>query len=264
MKAIILSIAALLCVGVSSAASETPRYKPSFNCETATHSDERTICADAELSRLDNIAAASYNDVRRRHGDQFAKSINAPLFQARQACATDVDCIKAQQNVQIKIFFALDQSRVYVSPDGKSRALVYPVDLDVHSGESRIILSTSDGELLNTEDHSSPSGGHGHGILNAEWSPDSQFFAYIMESSGGHAPWHTPMRIYSREKNIFISFEEMIGNNAATTGGEFKFTGPHTISAVKYGYEKRGYKEEDVPVTVDLEEAIKKLTPSFN
>ena len=258
MRAKLLGIIALLCVGVSPAASQAPSFKPSFNCKTATQADERTICANSELSRLDNVAAAMYNDVRRRYGDQFAKSINTPLFQARRACATDVDCIKAQQNAQIKIFVALGQSRVYISPDEKLHALVYPVDLDVHQWENRVVVSTSDGKLLTTKDHSSEGGGHGNYVETAKWSPDSQFFVYTMSSSGGHHPWYFPMEVYSRQKNIFASDDVVIGDKPVLSK-DFKFTGPHTVLVT---ISATAGLDKEVPTAVDLEEAIKKIAPS--
>jgi uncharacterized protein len=70
---------------------------PTFDCTRATQPDERTICSNAELSQLDQIVVAGYDHVRATYGDQYAKSINAPLFQARQACQGDAACIKERQ-----------------------------------------------------------------------------------------------------------------------------------------------------------------------
>jgi uncharacterized protein len=110
-----MSIKAALCVlpyllaGCASAfALDFPStVAPSFNCAQATYPDERTIYSSTELSQLDNIVAAVYSYVRQRYGDQFSRSINAPLFQARQACAADAACIKLRQIAQIKTFQSL-------------------------------------------------------------------------------------------------------------------------------------------------------------
>ena len=105
MRKFQLSTAALVLASVSALpASANP---PSFNCAKATYPDERAICSSAELSQLDNVVVAGYEYVRTKYGDQYAKSINAPLFQARRACAADVACIKEQQLAAIKKFESL-------------------------------------------------------------------------------------------------------------------------------------------------------------
>ncbi len=52
---------------------------PSFDCSKARMPDERAICSDAELSKLDNLVAGGYNYLRSRYGVQFAESIGAPI-----------------------------------------------------------------------------------------------------------------------------------------------------------------------------------------
>jgi len=87
--------------------SPTSAATPSFNCANATYPDERAICSSTELSQLDTVLVAGYEYVRSRYGDQYAKSINAPLFQARRACGSDVACIKERQLTAIKTFEGL-------------------------------------------------------------------------------------------------------------------------------------------------------------
>ena len=151
--------------------------------------------------------------------------------------------------------------QIYPSPDAALRALVLPVDVDLHATpdmESRIVIRTREGKLLTSKDYSSPRGANGYYVFAAKWSPDSQFFVYSMSSSGGHSPWSFPMWVYSRQKNLIADFSAMIGNNP-TVSGDFKFTGPHTISATTW--EKAG-SDNKLPVSVDLEDAIKKIAPS--
>jgi hypothetical protein len=153
--------------------------------------------------------------------------------------------------------------QVYASPDAALRALVLPVDVDLNvtpDMESRIVIRTSEGKLLISKDYSSPRGANGYYVFRAEWSPDSQFFVYSMSSSGGHSPWSFPMWVYSRQKNLIVDFSAMIGNNP-TVSGDFKFIGPHTVSATTW--EKAG-SDIKLPITVDLEDAIKKIAPSSN
>jgi hypothetical protein len=150
---------------------------------------------------------------------------------------------------------------VYPSPDAALRALVLPVDVDLYATpdmESRIVVRTRVGKLLTSKDYSSPRGANGYYVFAAKWSPDSQFFVYSMSSSGGHSPWSFPMRVYSRQKNLITDFSAMIGNNP-TVSGDFKFTGPHTVSATTW--EKAG-SDNKLSVTVDLEDAIRKIIPS--
>ncbi len=150
---------------------------------------------------------------------------------------------------------------VYPSPDAALRALVLPADVDLYATpdmESRIVVRTRERKLLTSKDYSSPRGANGYYVFAAKWSPDSQFFVYSMSSSGGHSPWSFPMWVYSRQKNLITDFSAMIGNNP-TVSGDFKFTGPHTVSATTW--EKAG-SDNKLLITVDLENAIKKIIPS--
>jgi uncharacterized protein len=105
MRKFHLSVAALILASVSALpASAEP---PSFNCAKATYPDEYAICSSAEVSHLDNVADAGYEYVHRVYGNQYARSIDLPLLQARRACAADVACIKEQQLAAIKQFKSL-------------------------------------------------------------------------------------------------------------------------------------------------------------
>ena len=117
---------------------------PSFDCAKATYADERTICSNAELSQLDNVANAGYEYVRHARDNQYAKSITLPLLHARQACGSDAACIKEQQIAAINKFQALgapisvpqtaqaqqllwdhNGSTVYLVAQGRSRKFFY-------------------------------------------------------------------------------------------------------------------------------------------
>src|SRR5262249_49041760 len=100
--------------------------------------------------------------------------------------------------------------RVYPSPDGALRALVFPVDVSLYATpdmESRVVVRTSNGDTMTSKDYSSPRGTNGYYVVNAKWSPDSQFFVYSMSSSGGHSPWSFPMMVYSRQKKAHRRIE---------------------------------------------------------
>ncbi len=151
--------------------------------------------------------------------------------------------------------------RVYPSPDRTLRAVVFPVDMDLHATpdmESRVVIRGRDAKLLTSKDYSSPRGTNGYYVVRAKWSPDSQFFVYSMSSSGGHSPWSFPTWVYSRQKNLIVSFNAMIGDRP-TVSDDFSFSGPHTVMVftwIRAGSVKR------IPFIVDLEHAIKKIAPS--
>jgi hypothetical protein len=100
---------------------------------------------------------------------------------------------------------------------------------------------------------------NGYYVDNARWSPDSQFFAFSMVSSGGHSPWSFPIMVYSRKKNLIAKFSDMIGG-APTVSGEFQFSEPHSIIASTW--KQPGDLDHKVQVRVDLEQAFEKLGSS--
>ena len=93
----------------------------------------------------------------------------------------------------------------------------------------------------------------------------SQFFVYGLGSSGGHSPWHHPIGVYSRKQNRFARVDVLIGSPIISD--EFKFTGPHTLTATTWGEEGQpGPVNEtlDRPmltIPIDLEKPFEKLPP---
>jgi hypothetical protein len=152
--------------------------------------------------------------------------------------------------------------RIYSSPDGAVRAVVFPADISLDTTpdmESRVVLRGSKGDTLTSKDHSSPRGMNGYYVVTAKWSPDSQFFVYSLSSSGGHSPWSFPMMVYGRKKNAIAAFSDMIQGNP-TVSGDFNFTGPHSVTASTW--KQPGSPDDKVPVTVDLDAAFGKLPPT--
>ncbi len=148
---------------------------------------------------------------------------------------------------------------IFISPDGAMHASVLPVGVSLYATpdmESRVVIRSSDGNTLSSEDHSSPSGAQGYHVYAAKWSPDSEFFVYSLTSAAGHQPWSFPMMVYSRKQNAFAKFNDMI-HDEPTLSGDFDFTGPHSVTAKTW--KKQGDLENTVPVTVDLEKAFAKL-----
>lgn len=71
--------------------------RPSFNCAQARAPDEFAICANPELSELDNGVAVGFQYFKQMNGDAAAKQVNTPLYQARQACGANQSCIRQKQ-----------------------------------------------------------------------------------------------------------------------------------------------------------------------
>ncbi len=150
----------------------------------------------------------------------------------------------------------------FVSPDKKTIASVFAADKSLNATpdmESNVAIRSMGGAALASKDYSSPGGANGYYVANAKWSPDSQFFAYSMMSSGGHSPWSFPIWVYSVKKNQFASFSDMI-NDSPTISGMFTIAGPHTLHASTW--KKPGDLVDRVPVSVDLETAFDKLPAS--
>ena len=147
----------------------------------------------------------------------------------------------------------------FISPDKKTIASVVAVDKSLNATpdmESNVVIRSMSGAVLASKDYSSPGGANGYYVLSAKWSPDSQFFAYSMMSSGGHSPWLFPIWVYSVKKNQFASFSDMI-DGSPTVAATFTIAGPHTLDASTW--KKPGDLDDKIPVSVDLETAFDRL-----
>lgn len=89
------------------------------------------------------------------------------------------------------------ETKVYSSPDGSLRAIV----VTEATGESRVEIQASHEQVLLGRDERSRDGNHGHTIVEAAWTSDSQFFVASTASTGGHQPWARPLWVYSSQKN---------------------------------------------------------------
>jgi hypothetical protein len=133
------------------------------------------------------------------------------------------------------------KAKVYPSPDGKLRAVVLPAEISLDATpdmESRVVIRSSAGATVNSVNYSSPRGANGYYVDHAQWSPDSQFFAYNLVSSGGHSPWSHPTKIYGVQKNHFADLSEMIGG-APIISETFSFSGQHELNASIWKKEAR-------------------------
>jgi hypothetical protein len=120
----------------------------------------------------------------------------------------------------------------------------------IASSESRVEVRSATGELLAQEDFTSPDGEHGYAVTKSAWTPDSQFFVFNLESSGGHSPWHSPTKFYARKQQRIISLDDALHDSV--TGGEFVISAPDKVT-VRLWFKKK-------KVTVSLSELAEAAT----
>jgi hypothetical protein len=138
---------------------------------------------------------------------------------------------------------------------------VLPVNVSLYATpdmESRVVIRTAKGDTQTSMDYSSPRGTNGFYVVNAKWSPNSQFFVYSMSSSGGHSPWSFPIMVYGRKKDLIAKFSDMIGG--PTLSADFDFSGPDAL--VARTWKGAGAIENPIAVTVNLDAAFDKLPPT--
>jgi uncharacterized protein len=101
-------LVACLASSIAHAESNYARVSsPSFDCAKATRPDEVVICANPELSRLDQAANSGYEFLRRIYGRERANALTLPFLRERQVCRSDVACIRTKQLATIEYFQSL-------------------------------------------------------------------------------------------------------------------------------------------------------------
>jgi hypothetical protein len=68
-------------------------------------------------------------------------------------------------------------------------------------GESKIEVFSADGHLLTVADYTSIDGQSGEGVIQAQWSPDSQFLVFSLTQPPGRSDRPYTVGIYSTQKN---------------------------------------------------------------
>jgi hypothetical protein len=89
-------------------------------------------------------------------------------------------------------------------------------------------IKSAAGKVLARTDYSSEDGEHGFGVTKAAWTPDSRFFVYSLESSGGHQAWHSPVRFFSRGTARTLSLDDKLGD--AVMNPQFKVDAPDKVT----------------------------------
>jgi len=119
----------------------------------------------------------------------------------------------------------------YVSPDKSVIAVITPGG--PKKSESEVELRSSTGKVLFHKDYTSSDGTHGYGVVQATWTPNSQFFIYSMEDSGGRAAWHSPTWFFSRKLNRTLSLDNAL--NDSVSFPNFKLVPPDEITVTLWG-----------------------------
>jgi hypothetical protein len=147
----------------------------------------------------------------------------------------------------VTVALVAQESSTYRSPDG---ALVAEVASVNKSREAVITIRVADGKLLFKKDYSSSDTEHGQGVCFAAWTPDSQFFVYSLQNSGGHQPWAHPTEFYSRRKREAFSLDRL---TYPITECEFRLQSPDWIVSKRLDAETGRY---DVPLKMSLSKII--------
>jgi len=115
-------------------------------------------------------------------------------------------------------------SQTYTSPDRAISADVViagPTDC-----ESKVAIRDHQRVLVEVS-YVSADHDHGHCVIAAKWSRDSQFFVYSMENAGGHQGWHDDIMVFSRAKGQLLSLDHISPD--PITSVEFRLFGAHSI-----------------------------------
>ena len=119
------------------------------------------------------------------------------------------------------------------SPDHQLRACIVEVGkFPPPLNESRVDIHDTSGKLVASRNFGSPKGDQGRSVVHSAWTPDSNFFVFSTQSSGGHSPWHWNTYFYSRKKNKFALLDDTIG---AVIKPNFKVKAPDIVEATVQG-----------------------------
>ena len=148
-----------------------------------------------------------------------------------------------------------EERAVVASPDNQLRAILITLDPRTDHGgdESRVEIRDRSGKLLSVKDFSSSDSNHGGVVAKDDWTPDSQFFVFNVESSGGHQPWRSPVWFYSRRDQKFREISELLGGRPVleVSALPFEIIAPHSVRVTTWTRPGVDSKNE-VTLVVDL------------
>jgi hypothetical protein len=124
----------------------------------------------------------------------------------------------------------------YGAPDNALVAIITSTQAPEATRESRVEIRRKSGELLARRNYFSEGGEQGFGVTKAVWTPDSQFFVYSLESSGGHQAWHSPVQFYSCRHSKIQSLDDALDD--AVMNPDFSISAPDKVK-VELWFSKR-------------------------
>jgi len=152
--------------------------------------------------------------------------------------------VKQSENVKMKLWLTMASLMVssmatsastrakhvqwFRSPDGALRVSVRSVSQDCP--ETRLTISSTTKGIIYRKDFSSSDCEHGSSFIRGEWTPDSGFFVFSIESTGGHQPGHKPVLFYNRVESTLYRLEDFIGYIVAQ---DFSLKAPHNLQTEK-------------------------------
>ena len=134
------------------------------------------------------------------------------------------------------------------APSGEVCAVV--IDTEPPVSESRLKIRNRVGEVLFTRNFASPDGNHGLEITNAQWTPNSQYFVFSGNSSGGHQPWQAPTFFYSRASNALYDIAGCVG--PVTPAVAFQLKAPDVVVLAILVRTPEGYSDKSVATSLSL------------
>jgi hypothetical protein len=108
---------------------------------------------------------------------------------------------------QAVLSIAAKEPQIYKSPDGMLIAKILQIGKSI---ENKVEIYQGSGALLIKEDYSSEDGEHGMYIEHASWTPDSKFFVYSTDNTGGHGVWQSGYFFYRRRDNKVLSASDYL------------------------------------------------------
>lgn len=90
---LLLSITLLAWPFVASAS--TTKVAPSFDCRHAAQDDELAVCANPNLSELDQLLAVGFHYLKKHNGKSAAQTLARKFLSRRKACGSEIDCIQS-------------------------------------------------------------------------------------------------------------------------------------------------------------------------
>jgi hypothetical protein len=121
----------------------------------------------------------------------------------------------------------------FVSPDHDLVATIRSTKPAEAIIESRVELRTRDeqgldGPVFTSRAYTSADGKHGYGVARAGWTPDSQYFVYSLESSGGRQRGQALIHFFSRKNNKIVELDQILKD--AVSSQQFLISPPDRVT----------------------------------